>query len=110
MVVFLGGFPPLGNRRLVALRRSRGGKGSDKIRDNSPLGRFELAIPNQIDSNFARKKGTIVVCQELRLVLHHFTQYPTGQRDLKQRDDKEKFDDTLSNERSHFDFDKEKEQ
>lgn len=44
-----------------------------------------MTVPNEVDGDFAREKGAIVVMKKLRRVLHQLIQPPCSQRDVEDR-------------------------
>ena len=79
VVVFLGGLPPGGDGGLGGFGRGGGGQGGNEIGNNGFLGGLEVAVPDEVDGNFAGEERAVVVFEELGLVLDKLAELPCCQ-------------------------------
>lgn len=89
MIVFLGGFPPGGNRGLVLGGGGGGrrrGKGSNEIRNDSTLGRLEFSIPDEVYGDLSREERAVMVFQEQRLLLYQLIELSSSVTDMEESD------------------------
>lgn len=62
-VVLVDVLPPRGDGGLVG--DLGGSQGGDEVGDDSALGGLEFAVPDEVDGDFAREEGALVVLEEL---------------------------------------------